>query len=92
MVFHNGSLDDGRVTCIFSRVIHVIPGQEGVDLNLDKSYYVMIGTGEDPGVCLCRLSVRVCACMCICIHTCVCVCDMRGYACQSVFYQHRYWY
>ena len=35
---------------MFSRVILVVPGEEDSDLNLDASYYIMVGTGENPGV------------------------------------------
>jgi len=50
MVLHNGSVNDGRLTCIFSRVVPVLPGHEGVDLNLNNSYYIIIGTGENAGM------------------------------------------
>ncbi|XP_065905954.1 ferric-chelate reductase 1-like [Dysidea avara] len=49
IVLHNGSIVDARITCIFSRVISVLPESEASDLNLDNSYYIMIGIGEFPG-------------------------------------------
>ena len=49
IITHTAGLVDGRLECSFSRVISVIPGEEGSDLNLDASYYIMIGTGESSG-------------------------------------------
>jgi len=60
-VFHKGVVGDGRMKCIFSRVISVIPDNEGVDLNLNNSYYIIIGTVELTGV-------YVCLSVCIVLH------------------------
>ncbi|XP_065905953.1 uncharacterized protein [Dysidea avara] len=49
IVLHNGSIVDARITCIFSRVISVLPESEASDLNLNNSYYIIIGIGEFPG-------------------------------------------
>jgi len=45
-VLHTGGIIDARITCTFSRVLN---GSEQSDLNLNRSYYIMIGTGNFPG-------------------------------------------
>ena len=40
---------DDRIECTFSRIISVLPGEETSDFNLDNSYYIIIGTGEQQG-------------------------------------------
>ncbi|XP_065905952.1 putative ferric-chelate reductase 1 [Dysidea avara] len=45
IVLHEGIVDDGRIKCTFSRVVSVLPGSETLDLNLNSSHYIMIGTG-----------------------------------------------
>ena len=68
-MLHEGIVDDGRIKCTFSRVVSVLPGSETLDLNLNSSHYIMIGTGL-PGVCVC-----VCVCFVyIIVHDCACKC------------------
>ena len=40
---------NGRLECTFSRLISVVSGDENSDFDLDASYYIIIGTGENPG-------------------------------------------
>ena len=49
IVPHLFGIVNGRLQCVFSRVISVIPGEEGSDLDLNASYYIIIGTGATPG-------------------------------------------
>ena len=49
IIAHTTEIINGRLECMFSRVISVIPGEENSDLNLDASYYIIVGTGENPG-------------------------------------------
>ena len=46
---HSSGVMDGRIECTFSRIIEVLPGEEISDFNLDNSYYIIIGTGEQQG-------------------------------------------
>jgi len=50
MVSHKAEVVDGRLECTFSRIITVLPGEEKCDFNLNASYYIIIGTGEKPGI------------------------------------------
>ena len=43
---------NGRLTCVFSRLIPVLERQVGEDLDLNNSYYIMLGMGEDAGMCI----------------------------------------
>lgn len=49
IVPHSFGIVNGRLECTFSRLIAVVPGDENSDFNLDASYYIIIGTGDDPG-------------------------------------------
>ena len=46
---HSSGIVNNRLECIFSRVIPVVDGETGSDFNLDEPYYIMIGTGNNPG-------------------------------------------
>ena len=48
-MLHDSELTDGRLRCTFSRLISVLSEQNGTDLNLNRSYYIMIGMGDNPG-------------------------------------------
>ena len=48
-MLHGGGIIDARITCTFSRLISVLPRSEASDLNLDNSYYIIIGKGNFPG-------------------------------------------
>ena len=50
IVGHSFGIADGRLECTFSRIIPVLPGEEDSDFNLNASYYIIIGTGENPGM------------------------------------------
>ena len=50
IIGHSFGIVNGRLECTFSRVIPLSPDEEGSDFNLDASYYIIIGTGEDPGI------------------------------------------
>jgi len=47
---HFFGIVNGRLECAFSRIISVLPGEENGDFNLNASYYIIIGTGENPGM------------------------------------------
>jgi len=64
-VLHEGTVTNGRIKCIFSRVVSVIPGSEASDLNLNNSYYIMIGTGLFPGGYSVKLLIGECTDLCI---------------------------
>ena len=49
LVPHSFGIVNGRLECTFSRVISVLLGEENSDFNLDAPYYIIIGTGENPG-------------------------------------------
>ena len=43
------------MTCVFSRLIPVLTAQVDEDLDLNNSYYIMIGMGEDACTYVYRL-------------------------------------
>jgi len=55
---HSTEVVDGRIECTFSRIIPVLPGEEDSDFNLDNSYYIIIGTGEQQGIYFVGIQVK----------------------------------
>ena len=50
IILHNSGVIHGRIHCTFSRVISVLPVEEGSDLNLNNSYTMFAATGARQGI------------------------------------------